>query len=158
MRLSKRGSITQGTVTAVDKDSNTCTVQIGVNEVVNVPLKPTTEETNFVIYPAVGSSCAVFFYEKNPLAPVLFMVQTIDSIAITNATDISITADSVTFNGGDNGGLINIEALTGALNDLVSTFNQHTHTSAASGSPTSTTLSPAQTFNQSDYEDTTITH
>lgn len=66
------------------------------------------------------------------------------------------TAETITINGGELGGLINIAALTNKLNALVNTFNTHVH--SVSGNATLTTTQQAQTFKQSDYEDTKIKH
>ena len=83
-------------------------------------------------------------------------------------------SETVIFNGGELGGLINIADLTTKLNNLtdkvnalIDTFNSHTHTVATTGSAAAQSgtaaapTSPAQkaaTFNQSDYEDTKIKH
>ncbi len=65
-------------------------------------------------------------------------------------------AETITINGGELGGLINIAALTDKLNALVNTFNTHVH--SVSGNATLTTTQQAQTFKKSDYEDTNIKH
>lgn len=65
-------------------------------------------------------------------------------------------AESITLNGGKLGGLINVEPLTQKINELVQTFNTHTH--QGFHGPTGPPLRPAQQLNKSDYEDTTIKH
>ena len=48
---------------------------------------------------------------------------------MTNLVVVAVdVAESITINGGKLGGLINIEALTAKLNELVRVFNSHTHT------------------------------
>lgn len=80
----------------------------------------------------------------------------------------------VMFNGGNNGGLINIESLTakinnlvGSVNSLVNAFNSHTHTVSTTGSataqsgtaaPTETQVQTADQLNQAEFEDTKIKH
>ena len=83
-------------------------------------------------------------------------------------------AETVFFNGGTLGGLINIETLTTKLNNLtdkvnalVDLFNGHTHLVNTTGSSTaqsgtavapSTQAQKATNFDKSDYEDKTIKH
>lgn len=72
--------------------------------------------------------------------------------------------ESITINGGKLGGLINIESLTQKINELVRTFNNHTHQVNTTGSATAQTgtaaavASKASELNKSDYEDTKVTH
>ena len=60
------------------------------------------------------------------------------------------------------GGLINIEQLTNKINDLVNTFNSHTHNVTVSHpGGTFTTVKPgssASSFKKGDYEDEKIKH
>lgn len=73
-------------------------------------------------------------------------------------------AESITVNGGQLGGLVNIAALTEKLNALVDAFNGHTHTVQTSGSATAQSgaaaapTAKAQAFRRNDYEDKNITH
>ena len=65
-------------------------------------------------------------------------------------------------NGGKLGGLINIEQLTEKINDLVDTFNSHTHQVTVSHpGGTFKTVKPgssASSFKKGDYEDEKIKH
>lgn len=80
---------------------------------------------------------------------------------------ISLSSDLTEINGGGNDGMVLINELTSSLNNfvsqvgnMVSVFNAHVHTSAAPGSPTSTTVTPMTNpsqFNKSDYENTKVT-
>ena len=63
----------------------------------------------------------------------------------------------VMINGGSNGGLVNVAALTDKLNELVESFNQHTHTGNM-GSPTSPPSILATSFKKDDYEDSNVKH
>ena len=73
------------------------------------------------------------------------------------ATAFAEESGSITINGGKLGGMVNIGDLTSKINELVQSFNNHTHTGNM-GSPTSTPMAQAKTFNKSDYEDTKIKH
>jgi hypothetical protein len=68
--------------------------------------------------------------------------------------------DTITINGGNLGGLVNVAQLTNKLNQLVNTFNTHIHPAVLGESPVtvSVTASQAATFSKSDYEDTKIKH
>ena len=86
-------------------------------------------------------------------------------VSATEAERITVDASAeIVFNGGGNGGLINIGALTEKINALVDTFNGHTHVVSTTGSATAQSgtaeapMSKAQAFNRSDYEDKLIKH
>ncbi len=64
--------------------------------------------------------------------------------------------DKIVFNGGQNKGLVKIEELTKKLNELVTTFNEHTH--PVPNGTSSETTQQAKPFDQSKYENTNITH
>lgn len=68
--------------------------------------------------------------------------------------------ESITINGVNLGGLVNVEQLTNKLNQLVNTFNTHIHPAVLGELPVtvSVTASQAATFSKSDYEDTKIKH
>ena len=77
--------------------------------------------------------------------------------------------ERIEINGGKLGGLINIEAITAKINQLVEAFNAHTHIiptgaivcgSYPNANPVTAPkiLSPASSFDRTDYEDTTIKH
>jgi hypothetical protein len=87
-----------------------------------------------------------------------------------NFGDTSLESDGtdIKINGGDNKGVIKISDLTEKLNQLINelnslklSYNTHTHKTIALGSPTDpppTYTGNFSTFNQSDYEDTHLTH
>lgn len=148
-RARAQGAIIQGIILDVDKDNNTCTVEIDEAEYENIPIKVILDDSNFIVYPKIGTYCDVFFQSNNPQAPSILDFQEAESIAIDcNAT--------IVFNGGQKGGLINIGALVEKLNDLVSTFNSHIH--PATSGTTSPTKSQATVFNRNAIEDTQIKH
>ncbi|TGX82984.1 hypothetical protein E5358_04810 [Palleniella muris] len=71
-------------------------------------------------------------------------------------------AETVVVNGGKLGGLVNIAQLTQKINELVKTFNSHTHDVTVSHPGGKfTTIKPgteADEFNKDDYEDLKVTH
>lgn len=91
------------------------------------------------------------------------------AVTISSAESINISGeDGAVINGGENGGIINIDSLTQKLNKLVQEIemlkqqiNTHTHT-GNQGAPTSPPIVPInQTFSQfiaDDYEDTKALH
>lgn len=144
-------------VTKVDSSEAVCTVERVFDGMVieDVKLNATiTKDEGIVISPKQNSHV---------------LITSIDGlnwfVSLYSAIDkITIDAESkIIFNGGENEGLIKIEKLTQKLNDLVRTFNNHTHQVNTTGGPTAqsgTTAmpSPASEFDKSDYEDENITH
>ncbi len=118
------------------------------------------------VYPKVGSLCLAAMIEGSGTDAVL--------VSATEAERITVDASAeIVFNGGGNGGLINIGALTEKINALVDAFNGHTHTIPSNGIATAGNASAqtnqkpvtvpaiqskAQAFNRSDYEDKLIKH
>jgi len=89
-------------VVSVDKDLNTCDVEPldGDAELLDVRLTATEEnQTGFLVYPDIDSSVIVTFLDK-------------DTAFVSMCTEV----EEVVFNGGTNGGLINIETLILELN------------------------------------------
>lgn len=102
-----------------------------------------------LLIPAVGSVVLVGSLSGDMTELAVLYVDKVDRVELSG---------EVVLNGGNLGGLINIEELTAKLNALVHSINTHTHTSAAQGSPTTPPLTPLDVFRSSDYEDTTIKH
>lgn len=167
-QFSMQGSIIQGTITAVNKDDNTCTVSVedaegGSLEWEGVPLRVLSVESNYMIYPKPGTDCSVCFYGGNTRSPAVLDFQDAESIKITGQTNIDILSDQITLNNGDLGGIIKINTLTNKLNALVDAFNNHTHNVTGVQPGTGSVVAPAPTgkaaeFVAADYEDTKITH
>ncbi|MCQ2250027.1 MAG: hypothetical protein MJZ66_02840 [Bacteroidales bacterium] len=113
-----------------------------------------------IIKPAVGSKVLVADLSNGRLRDLVVL--------------LTEQADTIEFNGGELGGLVNIQDLTDKLNglaktvnDLVTAFNSHTHlvsttgTAAAQSGTAQAVQSQAQqadTFSAEDYEDTKIIH
>lgn len=104
-----------GKVTTVDKDARTCDVSLDDNvEIYDAMLQCVSDNnTGIVVYPAVGAYVLMLHVEDNDTYQVL-SVSDVDSIEVEGGT--------ITINGGDNGGLVNIDplktALTNIYNDL----------------------------------------
>ena len=136
-----RVTILQGIVKEVS--GVTCTVEIGSLTVSDVRLRASEkqEETQILITPAIGS------------AVILASLSGDMTNLVVVAVDVT---ESITINGGKLGGLINIEALTAKLNELVQVFNSHTHT--APNGPTTPPTTSANQLQRKDYEDEKIKH
>ena len=136
-----RVTILQGIVKEVS--GVTCTVEIGSLTVSDVRLRASEkqEETQILITPAIGSAVILASLSGD----------------MTNLVVVAVdVAESITINGGKLGGLINIEALTAKLNELVQVFNSHTHT--APNGPTTPPTTSAKQLQSKDYEDEKIKH
>ena len=151
-------SIYQGIVTGTDGVE--CTCQIGNIEVSGIRLRAslTDRDRQMLIVPKVQSAVILGSLSGDLSNLVVLQVDEVDS---------------VTFNGGQLGGLVNIEDLTDKINELVDAFNDHTHSLATgavnvtgsygSSSNTAPITVPAISgkaakLNKDDYEDTTIIH
>lgn len=149
MGAGKEITIWQGIVKSVE--GTTCTVTFGTLDVEGVRLRASLaeNESHLLIVPKVGTAVVVGSL-SNDLS--LLVVLSVDEV------------ESITINGGKLGGLINIESLTQKINELVRTFNNHTHQVSTTGSATAQTgtaaavTSKASELNKSDYEDTKVTH
>ena len=136
-----RVTILQGIVKEVS--GVTCTIEIGSLTVSDVRLRASEkqEETQILITPAIGSAVILASLSGD----------------MTNLVVVAVdVAESITINGGKLGGLINIDALTSKLNELVQVFNSHTHT--APNGPTTPPTTSANQLQRKDYEDEKIKH
>lgn len=165
------------TVDAVDKSARTIDCS-PINE--GAPLLGVNLQANqgcdfgLCIFPEVGSYVVVGFVADGA-AGVVLLSEKIESAEILIG-DISARLDenAITFNGGNLGGLVKIQALTEKLNGLtrtvnalVDSYNAHTHiTTATVGAgavagviaPVSQQVQPAEMFARSDYENEKVKH
>lgn len=145
----KNITVYQGIVKSVE--GITCTVTFGSLDVDGVRLRAsvTENDSHLLIVPKKGTAVTVGSLSGDLAQLVVLAVDEVESITI---------------NGGKFGGLINIEALTAKINDLVEKFNAHTHQVTTTGTATSQTGTAAATamtaenFDKNDYEDKLITH
>ena len=147
-------TVYQGIVVSVE--DITCTVRFADMDVAGVRLRASeaSEDAQLLIVPRVGSAVIVGSLSGDLTQLVVLSVDAIDRIEI---------------NGGQLGGLINIGPLTDKINELVETFNSHTHTIPPSGVVCggSPNVSPvrvpatgekASRLDRKDYEDETVKH
>lgn len=134
-------TIYQGIVKAVR--GNVCDVEIGSMVVPDVRLRASESEDDgeMLITPKVNTAVTVGSLSGDLTKLVVLKVD---------------HAESITINGGKLGGLINIEQLTDKMNELIRTFNNHTH--MGTHGPTQAPLQQASQFSKGDYEDESITH
>lgn len=138
------------------------------------------EKGSFVVvgFVADGAAGVVLLTEKIESAEIVIgdtsAVMDADGLRIkTEKMSADINRENIIFNGGDLGGLVVIQKLTDKLNelkdtvnDLITKYNEHIHvTTATVGtgpvgvlSPTTSTATPAQPFNKSDYENEKVKH
>lgn len=150
------GIVFNAKVKSVQGDT-TCTVDLDGLTVSDVRLRAVVngENSKILVTPETGSYVLV--------ADLAGDLSQLVVVGYSEVKKIEVDTDKIIFNGGDNKGLIKIEKLTQKLNDLVRTFNNHTHKVNTTGGPTAqsgTTAipSPASEFDKSFYEDTKITH
>ena len=168
----------EGTIVSVDETNYSCVVAVTgnngeVTNYTNVPLKVVLGyAASYIEIPSVGSDCLLQFRDNNIQRTQLFQVDQCDKIAIqiAGASTLIVDANTWTFNGGNNGGLINIADIVTKLNNLENglntfystIFNTHTHGVVSLGSQTGVPV-PTETHTftptvRSDIEDTTIKH
>lgn len=144
---SKGIAIIQGIVKSVS--GNLCEVEIGNIVIPDVRLRASEldDDGEMLVTPKIGSAVTVGSLSGDLAQLVVLQVDHIETIII---------------NGGKLGGLINIEQLTEKINDLVNTFNGHTHQVTVSHpGGTFTTVTPgssASSFQKGDYEDIKVKH
>lgn len=140
-------AIWQGIVEKVE--GLTCSVKVGALTVPGVRLRPslTDDKGSLTVVPKVGTAVTMGSLSGDLSELVV--------IGVDHAERI-VASGQITINGGELGGLINIEALTGKLNELVKTFNSHTHQGVhgVTGAP----VRAAKAFERGDYEDEKIKH
>lgn len=126
-----------------------CDVEIGKIVIPDVRLRAseTDDDGELLITPKVGSAVTVGSLSGDLTRLVVLQID---------------HADTVVVNGGKLGGLINIAQLTKKINELVKTFNSHTHQVTVSHpGGTFVTVKPgsaAADFNKDDYEDVKVKH
>lgn len=140
------------TAEVVAVSGNTCTVKSDNLEMSDVAICAIGEASgnSLVVVPKVGSTVLIADLSEG----------TRRDLVIVKYTEV----ESITINGGNLGGLVNIASLTEKLNDLVDKFNNHTHSVSTEGTATAqegtaaATLNQAIPFNENDYEDEKIKH
>ncbi len=142
-------------------EDESCTVKIGTLELTDVRLRAVlnSESDKIVVTPKRGSRVLVADMSGGSYIDlVVLSYSEIEKVEVAiEQTTYTIDKDGIVMNGGNNGGLINIQELTDKLNDLITAFNTHTHGVQSFGN-SSATGTLAKAFNASDYEDTKVKH
>ena len=154
---SSRAVTILGTATDIDEKERTCTVTDDGVSYYDVRLQCITGgDKGVVVIPADGSQVLMIAVEGSDEYAVV-MCEKADKVLIDADTEIVI-------NGGNNGGLVEIQELTDKINALVDAFNNHTHQVNTTGSATTQTgtavavATKAAALNKSDYEDEKVKH
>lgn len=145
------GSFTCFTAKVTSVDGETCDVELEGMKLTDVRLRAVMngEDSKILVTPKIGSHVLVVDLSGN--------LSQLAVVGYSEVEKIEIDAnDKIIFNGGNNNGLIQIDKLTQKLNELVNTFNGHTHPVPNGASSTPTT--EAATFDKNFYEDINITH
>lgn len=148
-------------------EGETCTVLIGELEVPDVLLTPADDgkDGKLIITPKTGSMVTVADLSGGEL-------RHLSVVQWGEVEKMSLTADSIELNGGENGGVVNIESLKNNLdvlkkhveamkNAIANGFTSVGASTAANGPAGRTTFESAmaaQMINFEDMEDTKITH
>lgn len=144
----------------------TCSVMVGSQLIEDVALRATAteQEGHCLIIPKEGSAVLLANINGDMSRLVVLAVDVVERVEMTG---------EVVYNDGQLGGLVKIKELTDKINELVKTFNSHTHTlqkgtvavtgSATAQSNTSPIVVPAITskakeLKAEDYEDKKIKH
>ena len=114
-------AVLSGTVVDVDNEARTCNIDIDGTTLPGVLLQPILDNTTgLVIFPKVGAT-ALCLYNAEYDGWVLLQTTDIERVLLNiGNTSIEASADGISFNGGKNGGLVNIEVLKSAFNAVVS--------------------------------------
>ncbi len=139
-KIARSGSpLLCGTVQNVDKNNMLCEVGLDDGGSIMASLVVGDKNKGIIQIPKIGSYVAVIMDSR--ASGFVVMSEEVEQIII---------------NGGENGGLINIKELVEKLNNVINTFNNHTH--PATSGTTSPTASQLTTIQQDDMEDKKITH
>jgi hypothetical protein len=141
------------TVDSVDEDTRTCDVT-PISDDSDTPfpgVQLQAESTDgMLMLPKTGSVVMVAVNKRGVAYVALF----------SELEKVVITATATQFNDGSYGGLVIIGKLVEKINRLENAFNSHTHGGVSSGSsstsPTTSPISPVT--QQSELENTTVTH
>lgn len=123
-------------------------VQMGSTEV-TAQLRATAmkQDGQILMTPAVDSAVVVGSLSGDLTRLVVLAMDRCDKIEMKG---------EVVLNGGQYGGMVQVEELTSKLNELVNAFNTHTHPCPQGSTSPSTTV--AKSFVRSDYENTKVKH
>jgi phage gp45-like len=141
-------SITYTSGTVVRVEGTVATVQIGDSQW-EAQLRATEVDNDgqMLVVPKVGSAVVLACLSGDYRQMVV--------IAVDEAERIEISGE-VVINGGKNGGMVNITDLTQILNNMITSYNTHTH--AVAGTLAKSVEKVVQSVKNSDYEDKQVKH
>lgn len=141
-------SITYTSGMVVRVEGTVATVQIGDSQW-EAQLRATEVDNDghLLVVPKVGSAVVLACLSGDYRQMVV--------IAVDEAERIEISGE-VVINGGKNGGMVNITDLTKILNNMITSYNTHTH--AVAGTATKPVEKVVQSVKNSDYEDKQVKH
>jgi hypothetical protein len=170
VQLADQVYLVEGTVTAVDVSTRTCTVLVGSDqseyELPGVRLMAEVDD-GVLIIPSVDSPIIVG-YSKRILPFVCQFSQVERVLTVTGGTSIEVKDGLIQLNDGSYGGLVQVTALVkkmnaleDLLNDLITKYNTHIHP-ASSGTTSPTASQETRTITartkQADLENTSVKH
>lgn len=149
-------AVLSGTVVEVDNEARTCNIDIDGTTLPGVLLQPVIDNnTGIVIFPKVKAT-ALCLYNAEYDGWVLLQSTDIERVLINiGNTAIEASADGISFNGGNNGGLVNINTLKSAFNAVVSDIAVIATALKGLGRPIITT---STTLDNNTIEDTKVKH
>lgn len=119
------------TVDSVDRSTNTCdcTPLDDSAPLLGVNMQAGQSATGgIVIVPKVGSHVVVGMVSGGN-AGIVLLTEDIETLEVKiGNSSIVASADTITLNGGQLGGLVLVAELIDKLNSVIDAFNQHTHT------------------------------
>jgi len=150
-------------IISVDKENDLCIVQedegVAIEEVRLVAIEGDYLSKQ-VTYPVIGSSVVVAQRYNRSTECYVTQCSEIESVKCqVGEFNMLLNKDGFVFNGGKNGGLINIRSLVNRINRLEERMSTHQH--LANGSPTApdpATNTPLTITQVSEIEDSTIKH
>lgn len=148
-------AVLSGKVLEVDSEARTCNIDIDGTTLPGVLLQPLIDNTTGIaVFPKVGAQ-ALCLYNAEWDGWVLLQASDIERVQLNiGDTSIEVSADGVLFNGGDNGGLVNVSTLKSAFNAVVSDIATIATALKSLGKPIVTT----STILDNTIEDTKVKH
>ena len=113
-------AVLSGKVIEIDTEARTANIDVDGTTLPGVLLQPIIDNsTGIVIFPKVGAT-ALCLYNAEYDGWILLQASDIERVQLNiGDTSIEVSADGVLFNGGNNGGLVNINTLKSAFNAVV---------------------------------------
>ncbi len=150
IKITKSAILVDGVIKDVDETKATCTVTVSESDFYSVPLKVLkNSKASILEVPKAGTACTIRFKNNNINCPQMYQVHECTKFLVTiGASTLEVTDGLWKFNGGSLDGMVKVNSLITKLNALENTmntfmnttYNTHTHISAAPGAPTAPPL------------------